>query len=425
MTLLCLWSPDWRTGAAPAPELARTLLEVAPRVRTEQVVWVDARGLPAMMVAEAALDRARSAGAGDPRVALAAVPVAAEMAARTAPRPITQVAPGTEREFLAPHPLALLCADSRLLGLLRAVGITRCGELAALSREAVEVRFGAAGSRLWRLARADDPRLLFAPIPRELPHASLDWTEYVLRDPERLVFVINALLGNVCTALGEQGEGARALTLAFELANGARETRTLRTARSTAARPIWMRRVRALLETLVLPDAVAGVSLWVEAAEPVTGRQGDLFDSGVTGADAAEASLVRLLDDHGPVVVVPQSNRHPLVERRTRWIEQDPEVKPATGSPELDLFLQLLPEPLPVAVKTRSRRDHLVPVQYRAENRWLNLVSVAGPDRASGGWWEEVPFAREYFRCVSEQGVLVWLFRDARENTWFLHGWWD
>ena len=50
--------------------------------------------------------------------------------------------------------------------------------------------------------------------------------------------------------------------------------------------------------------------------------------------------------------------------------------------------------------------------------------SAAGPDRVSGGQWTE-PYAREYFRCVTETGALVWLFRDARENEWYLHGWWD
>jgi DNA-binding MurR/RpiR family transcriptional regulator len=52
------------------------------------------------------------------------------------------------------------------------------------------------------------------------------------------------------------------------------------------------------------------------------------------------------------------------------------------------------------------------------------IGTAAGPDRISGGQWDE-PFAREYFRCVRNDGVLLWLFRDAREDAWYLHGWWD
>lgn len=424
MTFVCLWSPDWRTGVEPAPELAERLLEVVPRIRVKHVVWADARGLPALEIA----GQLRARTGASTRAGIAATPVAAEVAARGLENPVTRVEPGTERAFLAPFPVALLGPDSRLLALLKGVGITRVGELAALEQESVEVRFGPGVVELWRQARADDRRQLFAPIPRLLPHASLDWTDYVLTDPERLVFTANALLGSVCAALNERGEGTRHMTLAFALSNGTIENQALRTARSTAARPIWLRRVRTLLERLVLPDAVVGLSLQVEAAEPVVGKQVDIFDSGLAGADAAEAALVRLLDDQGPVVVAPQTNRHPLLERRTRWMVREPgdSVSTSLNTPEPCLALHLLPEPLEVRVETRSRRDHCIPVRYHEGGAaWLELVAVAGPDRTSGGQWENEPYAREYFRCVTREGVLVWLFRDARMDAWFLHGWWD
>jgi hypothetical protein len=54
----------------------------------------------------------------------------------------------------------------------------------------------------------------------------------------------------------------------------------------------------------------------------------------------------------------------------------------------------------------------------------MSIVSAAGPDRVSGGQWTE-PYAREYFRCVTDDGMMVWLYRDARLDEWYLHGWWD
>jgi hypothetical protein len=74
-------------------------------------------------------------------------------------------------------------------------------------------------------------------------------------------------------------------------------------------------------------------------------------------------------------------------------------------------------------VKTRRRRNHSCPIQYR-DGEWTEITSAAGPDRVSGGQWAE-PYAREYFRCVTEHGTLVWLFRDGRDDEWYLHGWWD
>jgi len=76
-----------------------------------------------------------------------------------------------------------------------------------------------------------------------------------------------------------------------------------------------------------------------------------------------------------------------------------------------------------VAVTTKRRRDHQLPVQYR-DKQWMGITSAAGPDRVSGGQWSE-PYAREYFRCVTDDGMMVWLYRDARSDEWYLHGWWD
>jgi hypothetical protein len=87
------------------------------------------------------------------------------------------------------------------------------------------------------------------------------------------------------------------------------------------------------------------------------------------------------------------------------------------------LTLQLLPEPRPVEVETLGRRDHRVPIRYR-DGHWRPLVTAAGPERLSGGQWEEA-YAREYYRCVTGDGLLVWLFHDATVRRWFLHGWWD
>jgi hypothetical protein len=79
-----------------------------------------------------------------------------------------------------------------------------------------------------------------------------------------------------------------------------------------------------------------------------------------------------------------------------------------------------------VTVSTEPRRDHDVPVRYLDGNEWHDIVEAAGPDRVSGGQWQ-TEYAREYFRCVREDGMMVWLFRGSQQQTadWFLHGWWD
>jgi protein ImuB len=424
------------------------VLEAAPRVTLEPpYAWLDVRGLDVAQVHAALRRRLRRAGV-DVRCGVALRPVAARVAARAAAAGgLEVVARGAERDYLAPRPLAELGLADPLLGWLADVGIGRCGELAQVAREAVEVRFGAEAVRWWRLARGDDERRLFVPLPPEQPSASVDFIDYVVTDPERLIFTTNALLGGVCAQLQERGTHARRLRLRLPLANGEIWQRTLRTARPTADRAAWLRLARGLLERLTVPDSVAGVAIEVEATEAASAVQGDLFDAGFATAGAVEGALARLLEDQGPVIREPAVSEHPLAEQRgtyrpltvrevmagstgaaggARAADAGAAVAPAAGTAAAEpvgLTLQLLAEPRPVAVETVQRRDHEAPVRYR-DGQWRALLTAAGPDRVSGGQWTAA-YAREYFRGLTADGSLVWLFRDAAAGRWFLHGWWD
>jgi hypothetical protein len=234
------------------------------------------------------------------------------------------VRPGEDRTFLSHFPLSTLSPPDHLVPLLDGLGLETCGDLARLSAESVEVRLGAEGVRLWRLARADDPRWIFTTPPRALPSAALEWVEYTLADPERLLFIVNALAGSVCGELVTRGERARELSLVFSLANRKQSAHVVRTARASADRARWMRLIRAALEQLTLPDAVTGVALRVDRVTGNEGAQGDLFDRGFASAGAVEESLAQLVDDQGEdVLVVPQNSEHPLLEMRTRWVAEE------------------------------------------------------------------------------------------------------
>jgi hypothetical protein len=258
----------------------------------------------------------------------------------------------------------------------------------------------------------------------------VEWTEYALRDPERLQFVINSLLGTVCGALASRGGRAREITLDFALANRTRFAHTMRASRPTASQPGWMRIVRTTLERLRLPDAVVGIELRVERVADNDAAQGDLFDRGFASAPAVESALAQIADDQSDVVTTPANSAHPLVDARTEWVAHAPSSVVEKGGEEArlrktagggattgdpQLTLQLVTPPRPVRVTTQRRRDHRVPIRYR-DGRWWTLVDVAGPDRVSGGQWD-APYAREYFRCVREDGVMVWLFRGEGRGT--------
>ena len=470
---VCLWSPAWPTVADSLAELSPALLTVAPRVVTEErrggLVWVDARGLDAEQMARSAVEVVRGLGLSNLRAGIGPVAITAELMAVTG------------AASLGDLPIAVLEPDPALAILLDGIGVETCGELAALEGESVEVRLGVDGVRLWKLARGDDDRLIFTPMPRELPHASLEWSDYALTDTERLLFSVNALLGTVCERLVERGSLAREMRLELGLANGATLTNAVRAGRATASRKTWLRLARTALERMVLPAGVVGLTLQAATVVTDVGQQGDLFDRGFATAAATEAALASLSEEQGDVVVVPANTAHPLVERRTTWVGTAtvddalattkrrgrkssrsrptlvlsvPEsaapndgagepVSAAASTPEQGadsmpslvaespaprsssgLTLYLLPTPRAVETRTEERRDHVLPTGYRDGGAWYGILSAAGPDRVSGDRWGEA-YAREYFRCIVDDGGMVWLYHDARSDGWYLHGWWD
>ena len=437
MTFICLWTPATAAEKQESEllhKLIPALLAAAPRVMlgVNGIVWADARGMSAESLARDLLQLFHDNGVEKVRAAISLAPVCAEVAARHGKGALVAIPPGSERDYLARHPVGVLDPSLSLSSLLDGIGVESCGDLAKLDLESIEVRFGAEGARLWRLSRADDSRRIFAIMPRALPAASLDWVDYTLKDPERLVFIINALIGNITTELRSRGQGAREVTMIFSLANRESFEHLVRPARSTASHKAWMRLIRTHLERITLPDGVVGITIRVESVTGEVERQGDIFDRGFATASAAEETIAQLLDDQGAVVVTPRNTQHPLIDRRTEWVSQDPSqasariqlrerVVKATAAPSLTL--QLLPEPRRIAVTTKRRRDHQVPLQYR-DKQWMMIISAAGPDRVSGGQWAE-PYAREYFRCVTDDGMMVWVYRDARSDEWYLHGWWD
>jgi len=434
MSFLCLHNVAW-LASQPAT-LHAPLLTIVPRVLSDgDLVWADLRGLPARETTERVRNAFTAHNAIDSSVkcGVASTAVAAEVAARHSPQSVTYVRDGYDRDFLAPFPISVLNPDRKLANLLDGTGIEFCRDLARLSQEEVEVRLGAEGVRLWRLARADDARRIFGSMPRALPEASLEWTDYAIRRAERLVFVINALFGNVCEALKSRGEGAVAVTISFALANRTTIDHPIRAARATAGQTAWMRLVRLEIERVVFPDAVTGITLRVDSTSGTGGRQGDIFDRGFGSESAAEEALGQLMDDQGAVAVEPENSVHPLLDRRTTWtsvsatrVMERAHVYAASlsRSGESALTLQLLPEPRRISVTTFRRRGDEIPRTYRDEGKTYDIVEAAGPDRVSGGRWDDA-YARDYFRCVVEESGLVWLYCDRRNGAWYLHGWWD
>lgn len=468
--------------------LSRVLLAGSPRIMLAGPTLgrLDARGWGRRgggeALGRALLEAARREGLAGASVGIADVAVAADAAARVAAagsagdddgegeadvggegtgearRPIRVVPADGARAFLAPLPLDVLPLSGELRETLRALGLSRAGELARLGRREVEARLGPEGVRARRWARGEDARPLPFDTPGGSPSASLGMDAPV-RSVEPLLFGLRQLLHRLCRDLAGEGRCAARLTVELTPERGEGREVEVAPARPTRREDLLFDLCRAAVERAAggdaLPAPVEGLSLRVDERAPAEARQGDLF--GARGRDPLEAAaaLSRLRARLGPDAVVwPASGRGRRPETRGAWVPVDPEGEPpADGSggreeesvgaaggrppgrpggetaeaeghgPPLSGALRLLPEPEPVEVSVRDGR----PAGLRGPRGRHRVEAAEGPERISGAWWDG-PYAREYWWVVTGGRELLWVFRERLPgggSRWRLHGWWD
>lgn len=233
---------------------------------------------------EDVLDRAARAIAPAARTAGAASRFCAFAAASTAPsrrrRIPRMIPPGTERDFLAPLPVALLDgrlrardgeAGGRLVATLERLGVRTLGELAALPRVAVADRFGALGLRARELASGHDE-----PLAPRCPHEEL---VVAIGLPEaasgdQLDRALDLLIERLLADPRRGGSSIRALRIEARLAAGGSWTARVAMRSATASRERLTLALRPRLGDLTAP----ALTLALRALElaPAAGKQGTL-----------------------------------------------------------------------------------------------------------------------------------------------------
>src|SRR3979411_1675301 len=109
MTFICLWSPAAAADKQESELLQRlipALLSVAPRVMlgANGIVWADARGMSAELLARDLLQLFHDDGVEKVRAAISISPVCAEVAARYGKGALIAIPPGSARDSPARHP---------------------------------------------------------------------------------------------------------------------------------------------------------------------------------------------------------------------------------------------------------------------------------------------------------------------------------
>jgi len=481
---------------AAITEASAALLAASPQVTpvagAHGLWWVGASGfdpvggeralaVELLRVAKRWHPRPRVAVAGSCVAARAATWAGATFDQRGSERALVYVVPaGRDAAYLAPAPLALVPMDEELRSALHALGLRTVGALAALSAEDVERRWGDAGIRAWRLARADDLRRPVLARVETQPAVEVE-----LAAPsstmEPVLFLVRAALDRLVQELIAHGRAAAvvAITLTLDDARGALTskplhtvTREVRPARPLARVAPLFERCRALLDRWTLSAPVSAVRVAIAAAAPLTGEQGDLLSASWRDIGAADAALERLRAELGPnaiVRAVHQDTHRPekagvwtdaldaeATERRTRDVTpMVTRTKPSTAAApdasgarpndaraagprmvtDAPRALQVVREPAPPPSTMAAHRalEPAEPVEVECEGEVPRVVTwrghriavsrPIGPERLSGDWWDD-GYRRDYWRCESLAGEFV-VYLDRADDAWRLQGWVD
>lgn len=362
------------------------------------------------------------------------------------------VRPGGDAAYLAGRPLTLIPMDAEVREALVALGLGTCGGLAALAPGDVERRWGTAGLSAWRLAQGLDPRrpvLARSTAPRQA-HAELAMST---TSAEPVLFLVRGALERLMADLVRDGRAAAAVALTLTLDDGRGAlpsggmphtiTREVRAPRALARVAPWFERCRALLDTWTLAAPVCAVTVTITAVAPLSAEQGDLLAPAWRDPAAAEAAFERLRSALGvqgvvrPVAVdayCPEregawrgvdgvESTHEMADGRHQMAEKNNQTlaSSAIGRPPSAISLRLLESPEPVSVIAAPRGE---PRAIDWRGRRIPIARAQGPERLSGAWWTDTPFARDYWRCESDELEQEFLLYRDREG-WRLQGWYD
>lgn len=363
------------------------------------------------------------------RIAIAPSYGGAHALARFGRSPTTIVTPEDLETSLAPLPVAALRLDAAVVDALRRLGVDTVGELAALPRAPLALRFGPEVARRLDQAMgmvAEPFDLVEAP---ELVRVRRAFAEPI-GAPETLARYTEKQVVQLCEALERQGLGARRLDLLFH-----RVDNRVEAIRAGTAKPLRdVKRMTRLLcdkiETVAPGFGIEQMTLTASVAEPL-----DYRSTATSLIDPAAPDLSDLVDTlanrmaHGKLYrCAPTQSEVP--ERGVACIEPLAPPVGAAWPADWPRPSRLIDPPAPVEAMALLP-DH-PPVSFTWAGVRRRVKRADGPERIFGEWWVrdgELAAVRDYFQVEDEAGERFWLFRrgdgedpDTGDHRWYLHG---
>jgi protein ImuB len=408
-----------------------------------------------------AISRCASQMGLEANVAVASTIDAALLAARGFSG-VTVVPEGKESECLGALPVSVLLEQEKdcdkadeILQTLRAWGIRKFCELAALPQAELSERLGQYGLELQRKARGTSDRAL-SPSDPPLIFEEASELEYPIVLLEPLAFALNRMLEQLCARLQARALAAQELHLELTLENGFHsEAESSANKDRREGAPAWSRSLRqsgifersihlpvpllnakTFLKLLQLdlnanpPGApVKKIALRIKPAKPRPGQSG-LFMPSSPEPEKLELTLARI----SGVVGEGRVGSPVLLDTYRREAFEIRHFSPSAAKNEnhgergdLITALRIFRPTVAVRVERQNGRPSHVSAQKQKEISG-DVLWAAGPWRSSGDWWEQDAWIRDEWDIAlrAQTGLALYrLVHDLVAGKWVVEGEYD
>ena len=356
---------------------------------------------------------------------------AAACMARSSPKSIAILQPGTEETFLARLPLDALSPGETEAETLALWGIRTVGELAALPEIAVVARLGEAGRTLHHLARGQRAHLL---VPEEAAFSLAERVEFDAPTDhlDSLLFVLGPMLRQLLVRAGLRALALASVTVTLGLEGAPEHSRTVKPALPLFDHSILLKLLQLDLQAHPPCAGVVAVSLSAEPG-PRAEIQAGLFMPQTPEPARLEVTLARL----SALVGEERVGRAKLLDthapegfRMERFFVTDAPRRASAQISEPVLRNGIALRRLRPRVPINSQSDSAVPKSFYLCGIRYSVRRAHGPWRRSGQWWTPEVWSREEWDVEAdadaEDSTLLCLFiHDLLRREWLVEGLYD
>jgi protein ImuB len=304
-------------------------------------------------------------------------------------------------------PLRVTSWPEAVQALLRDIGVKTIGDCARLPRGGFARRVGNAFLRELDRAFGREVELKAEYAAPEIWSTKVDLFEDSV-DSALFLEVIAEMLDELTIELRARQVQIRSFEIAFEHLHRPPTVENFELLEPVHERERLLALIRDRIERSVLPVPAMALRFRSGVLLPLALRDADLFEKQPV-EELERVLLERLRERFGQAAVygLRSVEEHRPERAWAKWAGLESRLRKQERFERQGRPLWLLPSPVPLS---------------SVEARRASLKLTSGPERIESGWWDECDVGRDYYTAKNAHGQKLWVFRDHRTRSWYLHG---